>query len=342
MWSEVPLRDKLRAELGEPRRVQRLRSSPRFRVWLVERADAPVVVKQLIEGPNAIDRFDRELAALRLAARANPPVVPRLLASDADRNVLVLEQLIHRDPAPDWMIGYAVALARLHAVTGSEDAGALPRWSGPSSQDVDSFLSMLGELGVPTPSRLSAELNELVYRLAAAEKHALLHGDPCPGNDIHTAGGIRFVDFEQASLGDGLNELAYLRIGFPTCLCVIAPAEGLLVQAETAYRNEWRSLSGTDVPGELADACAGWLIRGDALVARAHRGTTDHLARIPHEDWTWGTATARERVLHRLAVVAQSSVNRAELSELRRCCSSLRDRMLARWPTLQHLPARRP
>jgi hypothetical protein len=51
MWSEVPLRDELRAELGEPRRVQRLRSSPRSRVWLVERADAPVVVKQLVEGP---------------------------------------------------------------------------------------------------------------------------------------------------------------------------------------------------------------------------------------------------------------------------------------------------
>src|SRR5260370_10350886 len=212
MWSEVPLRDDLRAELGEPRRVQRLRSSPRSRVWLVECADAQVVVKQLVEGPNAIDRFDRELAALRLAARANPPVVPRLLASDADRNVLVLEQLIHREPAPDWTIGYAVALARLHAVTGPEDADALPRWSGPSSQDVDSFLSMLGELGVPTPSRLSAELNELVYRLAATANHPLLHADPCPANDIHTPACIRSADFAHASLGDGLNELAYLRI----------------------------------------------------------------------------------------------------------------------------------
>src|SRR5260370_20935430 len=142
MWSEVPLRDDLRAELGEPRRVQRGRSRLRSRVWLIECADAPVVVKQLVEGTNASDRFDRELAALRLAARANPPVVPRLLASDADRNVLVLEQLIHREPAPDWTIGYAVALARLHAVTGPEDADALPRWSTRTSQDLGSVRSI--------------------------------------------------------------------------------------------------------------------------------------------------------------------------------------------------------
>jgi hypothetical protein len=95
------------------------------------------------------------------------------------------------------------------------------------------------------------------------------------------------------------------------------------------------------VRGELADVCAGWLIRGDALVARAHRGKIDHLARIP-QDWTWGTATARERLLHRLAVVAQSSIDRPELLEFGRCCSFLRDRMLARWPALQSLPVRRP
>jgi hypothetical protein len=207
MWSEVPLGDELRAEFGRPRRVQRLRSSPRSRVWLIEKTGAPVVIKELVEGPNAVDRFSRELAALRLAARTKPPLAPRLLAADSDRRVLVLE---------------------------------------------------------------------------------------------------------------------------------------LLVQAENAYRSEWRLLTGTDVHGELADVYAGWLIRGDALVARAHRGKTDYLARIPERDWTWGTATARERLLHRLAVVAQSSIDRPELSALGRCCKLLRDRMLARWPALQPLPLRRP
>ena len=222
-----------------------------------------------------------------------------------------------------------------------------------------------------TPPSLSIELGELVHRLDQIEDYALLHGDPCPGNDIHTTEGIHFVDFEQASLGNGITELAYLRIGFPTCLCAIAPPEALLVQAENAYRSEWRLLTGTDVHGELADVCGGWLIRGDALVARAHRGKIDHLARIPDQDWTWGTATARERLLHRLAprrsrspnsrlgfgvsaalgltrtdqnqrVVAKMSIDRPELSELVRCCNFLRDHMLARWPDLQPLPVHRP
>jgi hypothetical protein len=109
MWAELPLRDELRAEFGPPQRVQRLRSSPRSRVWLVERGDTSVVIKQLVEGPHAIERFERELAALRLAARVKPPVAPRLLAADADYCVLVLEHLIHREPAPDWVVDYAVA-----------------------------------------------------------------------------------------------------------------------------------------------------------------------------------------------------------------------------------------
>jgi fructosamine-3-kinase len=113
-----------------------------------------VVVKQLVEGPNAVDRFGRELAALRLAARAKPPVAPQLLAADSDRRVLVLEQLTHQNPASNWVIGYASALARLHAVTGPGDAGSLPRWSGPTLQDVESFLKLAEDLGVTTPTIL--------------------------------------------------------------------------------------------------------------------------------------------------------------------------------------------
>jgi hypothetical protein len=42
---------------------------------------------------------------------------------------MVLEYLAEtsRAPAPDWMIEYATALARLHSATGPDDVGALPR-----------------------------------------------------------------------------------------------------------------------------------------------------------------------------------------------------------------------
>ncbi|OEJ30288.1 aminoglycoside phosphotransferase family protein [Streptomyces subrutilus] len=338
----LPFGDELRAELGSPGRSRRLDSSPRSRVWRVELPEATVVVKQIVDGPDADDRYAREVAALRLAARAEVPVVPALLATDPGERVLVLEHLDHRRPGGDWIVDYAAALARLHATARPDDVGTLPRWRGPTQADVESFLRLAGALEVPVTSGVAGELDDLVHRLDQAAGHALLHGDPCPGNDLHTATGVRFIDFEQASLGSGLMELAYLRIGFPTCWCVTSASEPLLERAEGAYRREWRTLTGSDAQDGLADACAGWLLRGDALVERARRESTDHLARIAHRDWTWGTATARQRLVHRLGVVGRMTADDTSLQGISTLSTAMRQRMLARWPALQPVPAKRP
>ncbi|MEV0375108.1 aminoglycoside phosphotransferase family protein [Streptomyces sp. NPDC050636] len=342
MWLRLPFGDELRAELGSPRRSRRLGSSPRSRVWRVELPEATVVVKQIVDGPDADERYAREVAALRLAARAEIPVVPALLATDPGERVLVLEHLDHRRPASDWIVDYAAALARLHATARPEDVGALPRWQGPNQSDIESFLRLARALEVPVTFGVSGELTDLVNRLDQAAGHALLHGDPCPGNDLHTATGIRFIDFEQASLGSGLMELAYLRIGFPTCWCVTSASEPLLERAEHAYRKEWRTVTGSEAQDGLADACAGWLLRGDALVERARRESTDHLARIPHRDWKWGTATARQRLVHRLGVVGQMTADHTSLSGVSSLSTAMRQRMLARWPALKPVPTKRP
>lgn len=342
MRQALPLGEELLSRLGSPRRVRRLGSSPRSRVWRAELSGTPVVVKQLVDGPEAAARYAGEVAALELASRADPPVVPALLGTDPGERVLVLERLDHRPPREDWVIDYATALARLHAVTSAADAGTLPAWSGPTREDVASFLRLAGALGVAVPPGARSELEGLVSRLAGAPGHALLHGDPCPGNDMHTSGGVRFIDFEQAALGNGLVELAYLRAGFPTCWCVTAPPEPLLRAAEAAYHRTWRDLTGTEVQGDLTDACAGWLLRGDALVQRAHRGTTDHLAAIPHGDWTWGTATARQRLLHRLTTVARMPPADGHPTHLTHLAASMTQALHTHWPTLRPLPSQRP
>ncbi|EFL19273.1 aminoglycoside phosphotransferase family protein [Streptomyces sp. C] len=342
MGQRLPFGGGLRAELGTPGRARRLGSSPRSRVWRVALPDATVVVKQVVDGPDADERYAREVTALRLAGRGETPVVPALLAADPGERVLVLEHLEHRPPGGDWIVGYAGALARLHAAAGPGDAGALPRWRGPDRADADAFLRLAGALDVPVAPRVTGELYELVERLGRAEGHALLHGDPCPGNDLHTAAGVRFIDFEQASLGNGLTELAYLRIGFPTCWCVTSAAEPLLRRAEDAYRDAWRAATGSETRGDLTDACAGWLLRGDALVERARREGPDHLARIPRRDWTWGTATARQRLVHRLGTVAGMSAGHDSLGGLGGLSAAMRRSMLARWPALGPVPAKRP
>ncbi|MER7765662.1 phosphotransferase [Kitasatospora sp. NPDC096140] len=359
MKSTLPFGEELRAALGTPRQARLLESSPRSRVWRAELSGAPVVVKQLVDAPEADERYAREAAALALAARVEPPVVPRLLGTDPARRVLVLEYLEHRPPAEDWVVDYAAALARLHAATGPADAGgALPAWPAPGPGDTDSFLALATALGVPAAPAVRAEMDALTERLRTAPGHALLHGDPCPGNDLHTGDGVRFVDFEQASLGSGLVELAYLRIGFPTCWCSTAPPAALLDEAEAAYRAAWRAATGTEAGDDLTDACAGWLLRGDALVQRAERGTVDHLARAVEQDWTWGTATARQRLAHRLDVVARLTADGAAgggrggsggsgdggggLRALGLLAADVRRAMLARWPHLRPLPLLRP
>jgi fructosamine-3-kinase len=189
-----PLGEALRAALGSPAVIRRLPSSPRSRVWLVEFGRSPAIVKQITGGSEADAgaRFAREVAALRLARRVRPAVVPDVLGTDPGGRVMVLEYLAEtsRAPAPDWMIEYATALARLHSATGPDDVGVLPAWIGPGRADARAFISLAERLGVPVPASLTASLDCMVERLNAAGHHALLHGDPCPDNAMRTDSGI--------------------------------------------------------------------------------------------------------------------------------------------------------
>lgn len=291
----------------------------------------PVVVKQIVGGADAGQRFARELSALGLAGTVEPPVVPRVFGADATERMLVLEYLNDERRGDEWPVEYATGLARLHAAGRDAEPGTLPAWSGPGPADVEAFVALAESLGVPAPSRAVVVLHEVVDRLGSGGR-SLLHGDPCPDNARRSVDGVRFVDLEQAALGDGLAELAYLRIGYPTCWCVTRAPAAALLEAEQAYRTVWRAATGEDSHGEIAEACVGWMLRGDALVPRAERDGTDHLARLLGADWSWGTMTARERLAHRLGVVAQLS------AELAPFTGAVRTAMLHRWPDLRPAP----
>jgi hypothetical protein len=248
--------------------------------------------------------------------RLDPPVGEALRA--ALGAPAVLRRLSSSPRSRVWLAEFDGSPAIVKQVTGGADAG--DRW-------------------VPVPASVTAALDGLVERLNAPGQHALLHGDPCPDNAVRTAGGMVFVDLEQASLGDGCAELAYLQAGFPTCWCATSAAEPVLRRAEEAYRSTWRAVTGADVSGNLAEACAGWLIRGDGLVERAHRGRADQLARLAGEDWRWGTATARQRLRHRLGVVAALGADHRELAGLASVCSAMCEQITTLWPAVYDLPA---
>ena len=60
---------------------------------------------------------------------------------------------------------------------------------------------------------------------------------------------------------------------------------------------------------------------------------------MPAEDFTWGYITARERLLHRLDVVAGLTRGHDRLPALGQLSAALAARLRARWPTLRPLPA---
>lgn len=318
---QVPLTGRLRDELGPERDAVRLASSPGSQVWRIQLGGEPAIVKQIL-GARADARFGRELAALRVAADGG--LAPAVLAADPGECVVVLEFLAGAaDELPGWD-AYADALARLHAL-GSSANGALPAATLPAPADVEAFRRLCSGVGVDVPAGASDELDALLERLARAPRTALLHGDPCLGNLVTTDGRVRFVDFEQAALGEGAAELSYLRIGFPTCWFTPALEAAQISDAEAAYRAAWRSAGGVGEPGSVVDHCVAWLLRGDALVQRIERGQRDQFARLLSEDWEWGPLTGRQRLARRLDTVAGLAT--AELPAITAVAAALRGRL---------------
>ena len=312
--------------LGRPTRVRGIASSPRSRVWSAEFDGVPAVVKQAVGGADAGDRYEREVTALRLAGRADPQLAPRVLGVDPERRIVALERVPVRDRVmPNW-VAYAEGLAALHRVTTVVDVGALPAAEVPTEADVAAFRRLCAAFDLTTPDD---ELEPLPERLSGG--HQLIHGDPCVGNALPIGGRAWFLDFERAALGNGLMELAYLRIGFPTCWNLAVVPDAVAAEAEAAYR----ALC-PDATGTVAEHCVGWLLRGDALVPRDGRDGRDHLARLLDGDWKWGYVGARQKFAHRLALVG--AFTEPEFAGTARLARALRERVVARWPSAARPP----
>jgi hypothetical protein len=304
----------------------------------VELPDGPAVVKQVLDaGGNAGSRFRREVMALRLAAGVSPQVVPALLGVDEPERVMVLEYLPAGRSSGPWAVDYATALARLHAA-GAVGAG-LPRQAHPTEEDVTAFLALAAAVGVQVSGQVRDELDAAVIRLANSGQWALLHGDPCPDNTIRTSSGLRFVDLEHACSGDGITELAYLRIGFPTCWCAQQIKSPDLAAAEDAYADTWLAATGQPVPSTMADACLGWLLTAGSLVdfERRAKGAA-YFTDIIRADWRWGTASARQRLQHRVRVVAAATEGHGELAAILPFAENFATELARQWPELRALP----
>ncbi len=137
--------------------------------------------------------------------------------------------------------------------TASAEAG---RWHDGAADGISRWVSrrlgatpgLLSALGLAVPAGLASDLRELASTLLSGRWEVFSPGDICPDNNLLTAQGVRFIDFESAEFHSAFLDAAYLRMPFSSCWCVFRLPAGLARQAESLFRERI-----CDVHPELCD-----------------------------------------------------------------------------------------
>jgi len=212
------------------------------------------------------------------------------------------------DAAADLLVELATALGTLHAATREEHSPARVAAGG--------FTQFCDALGLP-----------FTEELPPASAFALTQHDVGPDNCLATRDGLRVFDFELAASRDPLTDAATWRMGFPNCGCAGALPAALCARMDDAYA---RALGGALPATAFARAHA------ERLVERLGRL---HGWRVLDDDWDWGRATGRQRVLALLRGFPRGGVFPAFEKQL----DHLYETLQKRWPgvpdTLPAYPA---
>lgn len=232
-------------------------------------AGGSVVLKSYPADGEGEASFAAEAAGLEFTTGTG--VAPNLLAVDQAERLIVMadlgdtpslaDLLVARSPdrAREALLSWARACGELAVRTAGQqrEFTALLRkhGAGPASGGDHWLARRIGEipelmtsLAFAVPDRLDDDLAQVAALLEPGECEVFSPGDICPDNNLLTAGGVRFIDFESAEFHHVFLDAAYLRMPFSTCWCVFALPDGLAAEAEAAYRE---LVSGKF--GELAD-----------------------------------------------------------------------------------------
>ena len=333
----------------------------RASVLTVTRPGEPdAVLKWVVPGAGRPVLEDRAATQFLTGLGLDPPVSARFLGGEpgifamerlADGPSLASLLLGHdAGAARRGLVGFARALGRLHAATAErtdeyrrlrESLGPLPdrgfehhaaaglaRWAA-------ALPRLCAELGLAVPAGLGGDIDEIGMALSRPGPfEVLLHGDPCPDNTRVLGDHVVLFDFEHAAPGHALLDGAYPQVPFPTCWCVAALDDADAAAMEAAYRSELAGISpetADDVrwKREAAHAAGAWLV--------------DMLAHLPEEalaaDVRWGTATLRQRLLHRPGRFVALAERAGVLPALTELAADVTRVLRRRWADLAPLPA---
>jgi hypothetical protein len=214
-------------------------------------ANGTVVVKSYPASAGGMEGFATETAGLTFIAGTGAG--PDLLACDTDHRVIVMSDLGSAPSLADLLLGacadraasalldWALACADLAVRTagrrtdfvGPPAAGEPRHWLERRIWQVPGLLSYLR---IEAPSRLVDDLAEVASLLAPSQFEVFSPGDICPDNNLITAAGVKFIDFESAEFHSVFLDAAYLRMPFSTCWCVFRLPDELALSAQARYR----------------------------------------------------------------------------------------------------------
>jgi hypothetical protein len=217
----------------------------------VRRVSDTVVVKSYPASACGTEAFAAESAGLTFIAGTGAG--PDLLACDADHRVIVMSDLGTAPSLADLLLGacadraasslldWALACADLAARTagrradlpGQLVAGEQRHWLERRIWQVPGLVS---DVAIEAPSGLADDLADVASMLAPGRFEVFSPGDICPDNNLITAAGVKFIDFESAEFHSVFLDAAYLRMPFSSCWCVFRLPDELALSAQARYR----------------------------------------------------------------------------------------------------------
>jgi hypothetical protein len=308
-------------------------------------ASGPVIVKAFPPDAEGASSFAAEAAGLGLATGTG--LSPDLLAVDRGQLAVVMADLGTAGSLADLLLGDSAPAARAGLLTWAAGCGQLAAaragqqaefdrlragYAGDSAGDtywteleqrVREAAERAGLLGVTAPAGLAGELAIVAAAVSAQQYPVFSPGDICPDNNLVTADGIRFVDFESAGFHSVFLDAAYLRMPFSTCWCVFRLPAEVAASTEAAYRQEvtaqWPELADDTIwQGGVRRAVAAWTMSSMWwLLGRALKGDESlnpEVAVAPH---------ARQLMRHRWQVLAADLETAGEYPALAALARSL-------------------
>lgn len=273
-----------------------------------------------------------------------------ILEDLGEKHQSLVEPLLEGDAASAEaaLLRYITRLGRMHADTVGRAAEfqALLRAANPAlvatpvghaehSLGISHFTEILTSFGVAVEADLLAELQALYKRIEQPGPFsAFIHRDLCPDNLFFIGEDVRLFDFEGGSFGHALIDASYARIPFPSCWCCNRIPQPVVVKLEAAYRAEL--MRGCPAAADdylfaqgLSDACSYSLI--DWLRWWETPAT-------PLEDYRWGLAMIRSRILVRLETLINTASEFDLLPHLRASASQLLTTLQTHWPDAEPMP----